>query len=59
MLNSPGAGRKLQPGPGYDCCHGYHAEGCRVAPPLGEKGGKQALPKASSSSKLTIYACSV
>ena len=17
----------------YDCCHGYHAEGCRVAPP--------------------------
>jgi len=31
--NSPGAGRKLQPGPGYDCCHGYHAEGCRVAPP--------------------------
>jgi len=31
--NSPGAGRKLQLGPGYDCCHGYHAEGCRVAPP--------------------------
>jgi len=31
--NSPGAGRKLQPGPGCDCCHSYHAEGCRVAPP--------------------------
>ena len=30
--NSPGAGRKLQLGPGYDCCHGYHAEGCHVAP---------------------------
>jgi hypothetical protein len=31
--NSPGAGRRLQPGPGCDCCHGYHAEGCLVAPP--------------------------
>ena len=34
MPNSPIiAGRKLQPGPGCDCCHGYHAKGCRVAPP--------------------------
>ena len=31
--NSPGAGRKLQPSPGCDCCHDYHTEGCRVAPP--------------------------
>jgi hypothetical protein len=28
--NSPGAGCKLQPGPGCDCCHGYRAEGCRI-----------------------------
>ena len=26
-------GRKLKPGPGCDCCHGYHAEGSLVAPP--------------------------
>jgi len=30
--NSPGAGSKLQPDPGYNYCHGYHAGGCRVAP---------------------------
>ena len=38
-----------EPGPGCDCCHGYHAEGCRVAPPY-----PQSL-KQNDPSKRSLY----